>query len=157
MPVGWVCQERTQGVRSMGARRLPSAFWPHTKGTGNFFWKIMGRDCPTVKGQRPGRCQDLSIFRCHRRILWRKTTCRTPLCNATGKVTAFKAKPDSGPARGEVFVCLRARSLRLRIDFWPPMQQVGGRLGGWRRLGAECGLASTAPGSPLLLWDFFFF
>lgn len=71
------------------------------------------------------------------------------------QVTAFKAKPDSGPAPVKsLSACAQDRS-QLRIDFWPLLQQVGGWRGVWRRLGAECELISTAPGSPLLLQDFF--
>ncbi|ELK10130.1 hypothetical protein PAL_GLEAN10007785 [Pteropus alecto] len=42
------------------------------------------------------------------------------------------------PGAKSLSACTPDRS-RLRIDFWPPLLQVGGWRRVWRRLGAECG------------------
>lgn len=94
----------------------------------------MGRDCPTVMGERPGHCQDLSIFGCCKRILWRETTCRTPLCNATCRL--LLSKQSQTPALPEVMslsACAPDRS-GFGLIFGPHCSKLGAGSqggGGW--------------------------
>lgn len=94
----------------------------------------MGRDCPTVMGERPGHCQDLSIFGCSKRILWRETTCRTPLCNATCRL--LLSKQSQTPALPEVMslsACAPDRS-GFGLIFGPHCSKLGAGSqggGGW--------------------------
>lgn len=142
MPGGWVCQEGTLGCQEYRDGRLAAPFGLTQRGLGwvcfffFFPWKIMGRDCPTVMGERPGHCQDLSIFGCSKRILWRETTCRTPLCNATCRL--LLSKQSQTPALPEVMslsACAPDRS-GFGLIFGPHCSKLGAGSqggGGWGR------------------------
>lgn len=133
---------RNTGVSGVSGWETGSPLWSHTKGIGMglffffFPWKIMGRDCPTVMGERPGHCQDLSIFGCCKRILWRETTCRTPLCNATCRL--LLSKQSQTPALPEVMslsACAPDRS-GFGLIFGPHCSKLGAGSqggGGWGR------------------------
>lgn len=118
----------------------------------------MGRDCPTVMGERPGHCQDLSIFGCSKRILWRETTCRTPLCNATCRL--LLSKQSQTPALPEVMslsACAPDRS-GFGLIFGPHCSKLGaGSQGGGGWGGVRTGIRGAREPTAASGLFFFFF
>lgn len=142
MPEGCVCEARTQGQETARCFLVS-----HKRG-----WECFLEKHGTWLCHCHGTVSGL-ILGCHDRILWRKTTCRTPSCNVTGRVALSKRRQTLA-CRGEAFVCLCADRLCWGLIFWPPLPQVGGGRRVWGRPGAEGGLACTAAPGFFLTWNF---
>ena len=148
---------KNMGCQESGGQEPPKCFLVSHKGDGDFFFFNHRTWLSTATGQPPARSRTWVFWDVLKESSGGEQHVGPPLCNATGRLPL--SKQSQTPALPEVkslSACAPGRS-GFGLIFGPRGSKLGAGSEGGGGLGAECGLASPAAGSPLLLQDFFFF